>query len=64
MDPNTGRIYQTENEDASRAAGHIPLEAESVDPLRLMNRHQRRHFAALVRRGYSQEQALMAVRGG
>lgn len=59
MDKN-GNLHAIQDEDAARRAGLVPVD--DVDAVRAMNRHQRRTFAALRKRGLSEAQALAAVR--
>lgn len=50
MDPNTGRIYQVENDEEARKRGLIPIPESELPAVRGMNRKQRRAWAAQQRR--------------
>lgn len=49
MDPNTGRIYQVENEDEARRRGLVLIPREQEQEVRRMNRKQRRAWASQQR---------------
>lgn len=50
MDPNSGRIYQVENEEEARKRGLVPIPADELSAVRGMNRKQRRAWAAQQRK--------------
>lgn len=50
MDPNTGRIYQVENDEEARKRGLVPIPAGELAAVQGMNRHERRAWAARQRK--------------
>lgn len=50
MDPNTGRIYQVENEEEARKRGLVPIPQHELAEVKAMNRKQRRAWAAQQRK--------------
>lgn len=50
MDPNTGRIYQVEDEAEARRRGLVPIPREQEPAVRGMNRRERRAWAAQQRK--------------
>ena len=41
MDPNSGKIYRTENDDEARERGLIPISEDEVKLLRKLPQHER-----------------------
>lgn len=50
MDPRTGQIIEVENEGDARKKGLIPIPADELGSVRVMNRKQRRAWAAQQRK--------------
>lgn len=50
MDPNTGRLYEVESEEEAIRRGLVAIPAEEEHAVRLMNRRQRRAWAAQQRK--------------
>lgn len=51
MDPRTGKLHETANPEYARRRGLVEVNEKEAKALRMMNRHQRRAWAAQKRRG-------------